>query len=101
MIDEKVQDLEKALVSALGLHWAKFARGPELQLELEAFRTSLKGDVIFKEWETEMKSRDFKVAGSLLTISKKEGQQVLAVNFDSDIDLVYQEVLLFSFHSYL
>lgn len=92
MIDEKVLELQKTLAHALGLHWSKFAHGAELQVDIDTFRATLKSDTIFKEWEAEMLKRDFKVAGTVLTVTKKDGEPALSVNFDSDIDLVYQEV---------
>ncbi len=94
LLDEKASELMKAFVNALGPQWAKFPRGPELALELETFRASLNADFLFQQWEKEMKAREFKVSGAVLAMAKKDDKASVAVNFDSDIADIYQEVAL-------
>lgn len=66
--------------------------GPELKLELETLQKSLNINTIFLNWEDQMKAREFKVAGPVLTTVKSGDKLALAVNFDSDIADVYSEV---------
>lgn len=99
--DEKAQSLQKALIDALGPHWGKFPRGPELVLEIESFRKTLSSDTLFHSWESSMKAREFKVSGPVLAVTRSSGQTRLAVNFDSDIAEVYREVRISSLSDFL
>ncbi len=62
-IVERVKELDASLHHVFGPHWTKLARGTEIQTGLAKLSQDASPDSLFQSWESDMKGRNFRVAG--------------------------------------
>lgn len=91
-IERQLSTYMHRVEDVLGDGWQNYADGEKLNMEHERFKAKLDTKPIFDAWLADILRKKIEIVGPIFQILKTRGTLSLAVNFDSQIIMLFKEV---------